>query len=229
MTARNDAHQKGLFDSEQDSSKHTIGHNPSVTQQLVNSSNFGAQQSLALDGDVAPKPLGKTPEQLASFEMVLQRVRSETAQILAAAIEIGKTPYECLTDLPIELLRQARVKALGEGDFLHPSPDDSHRPAAPTAISKAKNTRSAYRPWTEERKLSNRGRKLNERINKKFSIPELLHPELQAAVLENPEYYGVCPLPSETSCVVKPNQRLGWIRSEEAKALEATLREQERT
>lgn len=197
-----------------------------VSKQLSNTGNFSQQISLPLDGDVRPKPAGKTDEQLSSFNTVLARIRAETAQLLDAAIALSNHPYEDLAQVPTELIKQSRLLV-----FEHEN--NAARQATPTETRPSKTTSNSqqsrlYKPWTEERKLRNRGRKLNERIGKKYSIPALLHPELQAAALNNPEYYGVCPLPSETMCVVKPDQRLNWIRADEAKALEAILREQER-
>jgi hypothetical protein len=37
---------------------------------------------------------------------------------------------------------------------------------------------------------------LHQQINSAYSIPELRHQALQARVLVNPEYYGVCPIPA---------------------------------
>ena len=189
---------------------------------IVASTSYGDQETLTLDGDVASKPVGKTSEQLSTLEHVLRSLKAETASILSAAIDISGEPYSTLQKVPTTLLRQARIQAFGK--YSEPEkPIDKE----PLKASTEQLLRQTYKPWAEDRKLKNRGRKLNERINKRFSIPDFLHPALQEAVLENPEYYGVCPLPSEHSCVVKPDQRLRWQRAGEAKAYEAIMRQKE--
>ena len=180
------------------------------------------QQVLPLDGDISPKPLGKTPEQISAFEPVLRAIRTETSRILSAANEISDHPYESLKQVPIELLAQARLSALGKPAK---SLQGTERPYDVT--SEVKASPQTYNSWSEERKFRNRCRKLKERVGGKYSIPDLFCTALQSAVLQNPEYYGVCPILSERSCIVKPDQRLGWLRANEAKALEARLREQE--
>ena len=216
MSQKNNDAQLRLFETSEET-----GQLP-VTELVMASTNFGDQQTLALDGDVAPKPLGKTSEQLTALEQVLRSLKAETASILSAAIDISGEPYSTLQKVPTSLLRQARIQALGESPELA-KPVTEEKPLAATK----QLLQQTYRPWSEDRKLRNRGRKLNERINKRFSIPEFLHPALQEAVFENPEYYGVCPLPSEESCVIKPEQRLRWQRADEAKAYEALMRERE--
>ena len=180
------------------------------------------QQVLPLDGDISPKPLGKTPEQISAFEPVLRAIRTETSRILSAANEISDHPYESLKQVPIELLAQARLRALGK-----PAKSLQGTKKPHDVTSEVKASLQTYKPWSEERKFGNRGRKLNERVRGKYSIPDLFCTALQSAVLQNPEYYGICPLASEKLCIVKPDQRLRWLRAAEAKALEARLREHE--
>ncbi|MGG6264228.1 hypothetical protein ACQ4M3_00885 [Leptolyngbya sp. AN03gr2] len=50
------------------------------------------------------------------------------------------------------------------------------------------------RKWSEERKIKNRLRLLEQRLWKKYTIPELYEEALQAALAKNPEYYGIQPL-----------------------------------
>lgn len=220
MSEKQDDTQLQLFDTP--STNNSL---PTPTSQLLGTTNFGAQTSLPLDGDVAPKPIGKTAEQQAVLEAVLQAYRVESAAILQAAIAISGQPYKKLTEVPTPLLGEARAQALGDSS---PPADDKPAEAAPIpAQPSSKQLQQVYKPWTEDRKLRERGRRLNERINKRFSLPDLLHPALQEAVLKNPEYFGVCPLPSEETCPVNPDQRLRWLRAEEAKAYEAQLRAQE--
>jgi hypothetical protein len=50
------------------------------------------------------------------------------------------------------------------------------------------------RRWSEERKIKNRCRLLENRLRKQFSIPELYEEALQVALVKNPAYFGVEPL-----------------------------------
>lgn len=46
------------------------------------------------------------------------------------------------------------------------------------------------RTWSREAKLKNRRRRLRKRLEKKFSIPEILEQFYQEAIAKNPSYYG---------------------------------------
>jgi len=61
-----------------------------------------------------------------------------------------------------------------------------------------------YTPWPLERKWAERARRLMARTRKQFSLVEFYCEALQAKVLENPQYFGICPLPSEFQCAVFP-------------------------
>jgi hypothetical protein len=60
------------------------------------------------------------------------------------------------------------------------------------------------RQWSIEAKQRKRLSQLHKHFKAKYSIPELLHQSIQAKVLTNPDYYGVCPLPSEFQCRYYP-------------------------
>lgn len=62
-----------------------------------------------------------------------------------------------------------------------------------TGFGNRKIDSGAYR-WSEERKTKNRLRLLENRLQKKFTIPELYEAALQEAIAKKPEYYGVKPL-----------------------------------
>lgn len=49
-----------------------------------------------------------------------------------------------------------------------------------------------------ETRIQKRLRLLHQQIDSAYSIPELRHHALQARVLENADYYGVCPIPAQT-------------------------------
>ncbi len=190
------------------------------------------QGVLALDGDIAPVPLGKTEKQRAVLESILVKCRDETAIILDAVNQIreNEKPFKSLKDVPTILMQQARVKVFGHQDKDRAEASKANRKAVRSQTEKVesqKDSTKPYRPWSQERLFQNRGRLVNKRIQNKFTIPSFLAEALQEKVLTNPEYYGVCPLPSETQCTIKPEQRLGWIKSQKAKLREAELQRDE--
>jgi hypothetical protein len=80
-----------------------------------------------------------------------------------------------------------------------------------------------YRPWSLERKQRERSRRMMERFRKKFSLPELFIFAVQDAVIENPWYYGCCPLPDAGDSFPANVPDLKYL---EAIAREAKLREE---
>jgi hypothetical protein len=60
------------------------------------------------------------------------------------------------------------------------------------------------RQWSTLAKQRNRLVKLHKRMHKKYSFPEYFHRAIQEQLLTNPDYYGVCPLPSELACKYFP-------------------------
>ena len=83
----------------------------------------------------------------------------------------------------------------------------SERQDKPNIITPPKTRLIAQ--WSIEAKQRNRCRRLETRLHHKYSIPTLYHEAVMAAVVKNPNYYGVCILPSESYCVYTPliNQR----------------------
>lgn len=81
-----------------------------------------------------------------------------------------------------------------------------------------------YAPWSLERKWAERARRLMTRTRKQFSLIDFYCEALQAKVLENPQYFGVCPLPGEFQCNVFPAIA---IEQQAAISKEVALREQE--
>ena len=175
------------------------------------------QLSLSLDGDIAPQIPGRTPEQEVAFQQVLADIRAETQQLLKAAISISGEPFSTLTAVPTTLLRQARERVLGPTIKAQPRP---------TEEVGAETSAKPYRSWSLRRKYGNRCVRMMERIRKRSTL--WFCEELQAHVLTNPEYFGVCPLPSEGGCTCQPEQRLMWARSEAAKQRECLLRQRDR-
>ena len=68
---------------------------------------------------------------------------------------------------------------------------------------------SPYRPWSIERKQRNRVHKLKTRMRKKYSFPALWIEAMQAKLLDMPQYFWVCPLPSTAKeCPVYLSDRI---------------------
>lgn len=84
-----------------------------------------------------------------------------------------------------------------------------------------------FKPWSRERKLQNRLRKLDLRARKLYTLlPDEYIEYIQTELLQNPEYYGICPLlGSVESC--KLNYQDYVLDFQQARLLEAQLREQE--
>ena len=162
------------------------------------------QLTLSLDGDVQPRPLLRTTAQETSFQNLLNTLRAETQQILEVAISLSGESFTSLVDVPTPLLKV----------FGKPSVD-----SLPTAIS---GKTRAYRSWSLKAKYGLRCKRLMARVRKRTTL--WFFEELQAQVLNNPEYFGVCPLPSETICHCDPEQRLRWQQADAAKRHEQQLR-----
>jgi hypothetical protein len=58
--------------------------------------------------------------------------------------------------------------------------------------------------WSIDAKRRLRLNKLHDRLRQKYSIPDLFHAAIGREVLRNPNYYGVCVLPSEFACNYTP-------------------------
>jgi hypothetical protein len=63
------------------------------------------------------------------------------------------------------------------------------------------------RRWSLEAKRRNRLNKIHKRLKNEYSIVELFHQAIQSKILENPDYYGICPLPIEFSSAYYPPYR----------------------
>lgn len=71
----------------------------------------------------------------------------------------------------------------------------------PQAVGKPK---PPIRQWSIEAKRRKRLIQLHRKFKGKYSIPELFHESIQSQLLTNPDYYGICPLPSEFECKYHP-------------------------
>lgn len=101
-------------------------------------------------------------------------------------------------DLPAKPkgLRQIRLK------WLQSKQDDP----APKRQCK----QSQIKSWSEPKLFANRCNRLHKRMGKSFGLQSLREDAIWNTVLQNPMYFGVCPLPSESSCEINPGQLLLW-------------------
>jgi hypothetical protein len=135
----------------------------------------------------------RTPQQEAAFQAVLIRCRQEAAELNA----IGHQMYSDFVDMlncPIE-----RYKAI----CLHWNESKGHQ--APEVVDWVRPSirQKPIKQWSIEAKRRKRLKELHKRMGKK-SFPKLFHQAIQEQVLMNPDYYGVCPLPSENACKYFP-------------------------
>lgn len=127
---------------------------------------------------------------------------------------VNDTRYRRLAEAPISALKATR-------EFLTPSfyaaaPDPMAAPLLPLNQVKLYKTKSQV---TKQRS------RCTKTINKlKKGLPMFWIEETQSKLLTNPEYYGICILPSERVCSINPGQRLGWIDQANAIARENELR-----
>jgi hypothetical protein len=136
----------------------------------------------------------RTPQQEAAFQAVLIRCRQEAAELNA----IGHQMYSDFVDMlncPIE-----RYKAI----CLHWHESKGHQ--APEVVDWVRPSirQKPIKQWSIEAKRRKRLAELHKRTGRKYSFPELFHQAIQEQVLTNPDYYGVCPLPSENACKYFP-------------------------
>ena len=96
----------------------------------------------------------------------------------------------------------------------------------PPALTRLQSTepQKPYKQRSLLTKQRTRATRLKMRILRK--TPLFFFEQYQQAIVENPEYYGVCVLESEGVCCINPGQRLGWLAQEKAIARENELRAQ---
>lgn len=141
---------------------------------------------------------GRTPEQEAAYQAALEVGRREVIELEA----IGRSLYpdfDRMINAPIDrylkictVWHKSRGLDLKDGWEKERLPQISVKPTPP------------IRQWSIEAKQRKRLSQLHKQYQAKYSIPELFHKSIQAKVLSNPDYYGVCPLPSEFECKYYP-------------------------
>lgn len=155
------------------------------------------QLELFKPNDKAKTESHRSPEQEAAFQLILERGRREVFE----QEEIGRSIYpdftrmiECPTDRYINICRlwhKSKGKQL-ETNHEAIKLDQPAKPKAP------------IRQWSVDAKRRKRLTELHRKMSAQYSIPELRHQAIQLKILTNPDYYGVCPLPSEFECKYYP-------------------------
>jgi hypothetical protein len=141
-----------------------------------------------------PQRNSRTPQQEAAFQAVLTRCRKECSELNA----IGHQMYTDFVDMlncPIE-----RYKAI----CLYWHESKGHKLAEVVERVRPSIRQKPIKQWSIEAKRRKRLKALHERTGRKYSFPELFHQAIQEQLLTNPDYYGVCPLPSENACKYFP-------------------------
>lgn len=164
----------------------------------------------------------KQPEQPPDpeFERVCAKARAESAEMLAIANELFDGGWQKLQEVPIPQLRPVRSEFNRRHGLPPPFWDVEGEEAARRIVTPSASR--FYKPWTQERKVANRLRLLHQRIEKKWTLIDLKQDALFEAVLDNSQYFGVCPLPGsiESSRITLPN-----FAKEAAIAYEIQLRQ----
>jgi len=131
----------------------------------------------------------RTPEQESKFQIFLASLRKETTEMLALANQLmPEQKFVSLTELTKHELAQVSSVYFPASEQ-EPTPQELSKPGKVSKPSKP------YRPWSDERKFCARILRLNARVEKDFSIPEMRIAKLLDLCAENPQYLGLCLLP----------------------------------
>ncbi len=161
----------------------------------------GQAMQLTLFPSVLKPPAinGRTSAQEAALQASLAIGRAETLE----QEEIGRSLYsdftrmlDCSHDRYIHI---CRLWHKSKGRDLDATGDNSLWLPAPI-----KKQKPPIRQWSVEAKQRKRLTELHKKMRAKYSFPDMRHQAIQTKVLTNPDYYGVCPLPSEFECKYYP-------------------------
>lgn len=166
------------------------------------------QLSLLKESTKAQLPVSKTNISGA----LLESIRRESLTFLIAVNYVNDSMYSSLRDVPTAAMKITR-------DFLSPRTEPEQQADDARPLSKSVKL---LKPVAEVTKQRRRTTLMLKRIVKKE--PLFFFARVQSKLIENPEYYGVCILPTEKSCAVNPGQRLGWIARQGAIERENALR-----
>jgi hypothetical protein len=177
-------------------------------------------------------------KQLANFEAICAHARQD-AQVFLSVVQqmFPEAGYTALREVSINHLKEARPFYLENPNYdpcpakvPYPELNINYQEWAIVQFSDKKNTKSRkqreYQPWTLQRKQRNAVRRMLERFHKKWSLPEFWIPLVQEKILEDPWYYGCCPLPSEGSCIIPDPDRILARRKVMEKELALRAQEQ---
>lgn len=142
---------------------------------------------------VAPKN-SRTPEWEAWYQAKILELREERSEQEAIGHQLYPD-FMDIRDCPLGRLRTIcdqwrESKGYVVAEIIH-----RVRPIAP---------QPPLRQWSTLAKHRKRLANLHKRLKKKYTFPEFFHQAIQEQVLTNPDYYGVCPLPSEFACKYFP-------------------------
>jgi hypothetical protein len=141
---------------------------------------------------------GRTLAQEALFQAALEVGRQEVAKLEA----IGKSLYPDFGRMiNAPTLRYLKICTIWHKSRGLDLTDGWEKERMPQVPSKPK---PPIQQWSIEAKRRKRLAQLHKQFKAKYSIPELFHQSIQVKVLTNPDYYGVCPLPSEFQCQYYP-------------------------
>jgi hypothetical protein len=138
----------------------------------------------------------KTPEQEAAFQALLAECQREAAELEAIGHQLYPDEFVGMRKCPIDQYKAVcAVWHKSNGRQLVETID---------RVPPLKKKKPPIRQWSLVAKQRSRLVKLHQRLHRQYSFPEMFHQALQEKVLQNPDYYGVCPLPSEGQCAYYP-------------------------
>jgi hypothetical protein len=149
---------------------------------------------LALLESSAHQRNSKTPQQEAEFQARLTECGRERLELEAIANQM----YPDFVSLQNCQLERYKVICQKWHEL------KGHRPAEIVERVRVSAPQKPIKRWSVEAKRRKRLKELHKRIGKKYSFPKLFHQAIQEQVLTNPDYYGICPLPSENACKYFP-------------------------
>jgi hypothetical protein len=136
----------------------------------------------------------RTPQQEAAFQTRLAECRKERLELEA----IGHQMYTDFVDMLNCSIERYKAICL----YWHES--KGHQAPEVVDVVRFRVPQKPIKQWSIEAKRRKRLKELHKRTGQKYSFPELFHQAIQEQLLANPDYYGVCPVPSENACKYFP-------------------------
>lgn len=159
-----------------------------------------------------PAPAQTQQEPRLSPEL-LAKIRRSSEEFLLAVNYVNDVKYERLLDVPTEAMKAARA-------FISPKRYENKLMTVAAASPVL-----TYKPYRRTSEVSRRRRRVTLLLNRiRKQEPLFFFERVQAKLVSNPEYYGVCVLGSDGICSINPSQRLRWRKTERAIARENELR-----